>query len=123
MPSSGTSFALQETKMISMQLKITSVLHRTAEVMHALRLQMGRTLVQPGCIQCRLIQDEEEPNVILYQEDWTGWEQIEKNIRSERFAWILELMELSSSTPNLTFCDVHEMRGIEYVRQLRMQKN
>jgi quinol monooxygenase YgiN len=88
-------------------------------MIEALRLQMGRTQVRPGCIQCRISQDVDEENIVHYQEAWISWEALDKHIRSERFARILELMEQSSHTPDLSFCDVHETRGMEYVRRLR----
>ena len=109
--------------MIYMNLRIDPSPERTSALVHALRLHMGRTEVQPGCIQCRLSQSGDDQNIILYQEEWATWEAIEKHIRSNRFSWILELMELSSTTPDLNFCDVHEKRGIEYVKQLRIQTN
>jgi quinol monooxygenase YgiN len=105
--------------MISMNLKIVPQPRRTGELIQALRLQMSRTEAQPGCIKCRLSQDQRDPNVVFYQEDWGGWSEIEKHIRSDRFARILELMELSTVTPELSFCDVHETRGMEYVQKLR----
>ena len=106
--------------MIYMNLKLVPLPARTEPLIHALRLQMSRTQVQPGCIQCRLSQDPADPNVILYQEEWNSWEEIEKHIRSARFSKILELMELSSKSPDLSFADVHELRGMEYVQQLRL---
>jgi quinol monooxygenase YgiN len=109
--------------MIYMRLRLTPQIDRTDEMVHALRLQIGRTLVQPGCRECVVSQDVEETNIVLYQEEWNSWEEIEKHIRSERFSRILEIMELSDSTPGLSFCDVRETRGMEYVRKLRTGKN
>jgi quinol monooxygenase YgiN len=109
--------------MIWMNLKIIPPPEKAAELIRALRLQMGRTQVQPGCLQCRINQDVQEPNVILYQEEWKSWNDIEKHILSERFAWMLELMELSCNTPDLQFSDVHETRGMEYVRKVRKAKS
>jgi quinol monooxygenase YgiN len=105
--------------MISMKLKIVTSPHQTVQLVHALRLQMSRTETQPGCIQCILSQDPQEQNIIFYEEAWKGWKDIEKNIRSERFSWILQLMELSIEKPDLSFCDIHETRGMEYVKKLR----
>src|SRR5262245_42061198 len=105
--------------MIFMKLRIVPSLHRTAELVNALRLQMSRTEAQPGCIHCSLSQDPQVPNVIFYEEEWKGWKEIERHIRSARFSWILQLMELSTETPDLSFCDIHETRGIEYVQKLR----
>jgi quinol monooxygenase YgiN len=102
-----------------MNLKLMPVPHRTSELIDALRVQMSRTQAQPGCLECHISQDSEEKNIVLYQEEWNSWHELEKHIRSERFAWILELMEQSSKTPYLKFCDVHQTRGMEYVRKLR----
>jgi len=80
---------------------------------------MGPTQVVPGCIQCRLSQDMRDPNTLLYQEEWSSWRELEKYIRADRFSRILELMELSSTEPELTFNVVKETRGIDYVMKLR----
>ena len=107
--------------MIHMTLKITPLHNRTDRMIQALRLQMVRTQAQPGCIGCRVTQDAEHHNIILYQEEWNSWNELEKHIRSNRFRWILELMEQSSNTPELRFCDIHETRGMEYVSKLRCE--
>ena len=105
--------------MIFLNLKLIPLSHRTDELIEALRLQMGRTQIQPGCIKCRLSQDTQEQNIVLYEEVWKSWEKLESHIRSDRFLWILELMEHSSHKPELSFSDVREVRGMEYVRKLR----
>jgi quinol monooxygenase YgiN len=109
--------------MIWMNLKIIPLPDRTEELIRALRLQMGRTQVQPGCLHCQIHQDADQPNVVIYHEQWKSWTDIERHIGSDRFAWILELMELSCNTPDLQFCDVNETRGMEYVRRIRKAKS
>ncbi|HSE41622.1 MAG TPA: hypothetical protein VLH08_12745 [Acidobacteriota bacterium] len=84
---------------------------------------MGRTQARPGCIRCNITQDAKKKNVVLYKEEWNSWTDLEKQIVSSRFSWILELMEQSSNTPELSFCDVQETRGMEYVSRLREVKN
>lgn len=108
--------------MIFLNLKLCPSLERVQDVVSALRIYMGPTQVQPGCIHCRLSQALREPNVILYEEAWSCWEQLEKHICSDRFAGILHLMEVSCDAPQLTFNDVHETRGMEYVWKLRMHR-
>jgi quinol monooxygenase YgiN len=105
--------------MILLNLRLIPPKNRVDEVVHALRLQMGRTEVMPGCAACRLTRDLDEKNVIVYQEEWNSWPDVEKHIRSDRFGSLLELMEISSRTPQLSFSDVHETRGIDYVERLR----
>ena len=102
-----------------MNLRIVPPPHRTRELINALRIQMGRTQIERGCLKCDLSQDTGTPNVILYHEAWSTWEDLERHVRSERFSWILELMELSATTPDLSFNDVHETRGMDYVQKLR----
>ncbi len=102
-----------------MNLKIIPSANRAADMIHALRLQMRRTEVQSGCVQCRISRDAQEQNIILYQEEWSSWEDLERHVRSDRFFWILELIEQSTNTPELSFCDIRETRGMEYVRKLR----
>lgn len=108
--------------MILLSLKIIPPHKRKNELIEAFRLQMNRIQVQPGCIRCRLSQDTEEENAILYEEEWGTWQDLDKHIRSDRFSWILELMEQSCNTPHLSFSDVRETHGIEYVRKLRKGK-
>lgn len=105
--------------MIWMMLRVIPEPDRATELIRALRLQMGRTKVQPGCLDCQICQDVQDPHVVIYQEQWRSWPDIEKHIGSERFASILELMELSSDAPDLQFCDIHETRGMEFVRKVR----
>jgi len=105
--------------MILLNLRLIPPQNRLSEVVHALRLQMGRTEVLPGCTGCRLTQDLDEQNVILYQEEWRCWTDVEKHIRSNRFCSLLELMEISIRTPDLSFSDVYETRGMDYVERLR----
>jgi len=114
----GTHFAKVRT-MILLNLRLIPPENRVVEVVHALRLQMGRTEVLPGCSACTLTQDMDEKNVIVYQEQWNSWNDVERHIRSDRFGSLLELMEISSRTPALSFSDVHETRGIDYVERLR----
>lgn len=105
--------------MIHVNLKIVAPPDRVTAILNALRLQTGPTQVQPGCIRCDLSQDARDPNIIFYREEWSCWTDLEKHIRSDRFSRILDLMEISDRPPDLTFQDVSEIRGMEYVRKLR----
>lgn len=105
--------------MIYANLKIVAPPNRSIAILNALRLQIGPTQVQPGCIRCELCQDALDPNIIFYREEWNCWSDLEKHIRSDRFSRILDLMETSERPPDLTFQDVTEIRGMEYVRKLR----
>ena len=105
-----------------MNLRIIPLPPQIEAVIHALLVQMRRVRVQRGCIQCHISQDAQEENVILYQEEWNSWNEIETHIRSIRFNWILELIEQSSNAPELSFSDVREIRGMDYVRKLRTVK-
>jgi hypothetical protein len=70
-------------------------------------------------LKCSITQDAAKKSIVVYEEEWNSWNELEKQVSSERFLPILELMEQSSNTPELSFSDVQETRGIEYVRKLR----
>jgi quinol monooxygenase YgiN len=107
--------------MILMSLRITPLPKKKNELIEAFRLQMNRIQVLPGCIRCRLSQDTEE-NAILFEEEWRTWQDLEKHIVSDRFCWILELMEQSYTIPQLSFTDLCKTRGIEYALEIRKGK-
>ncbi|MEW6368396.1 MAG: antibiotic biosynthesis monooxygenase [Acidobacteriota bacterium] len=102
-----------------MSLKLHPAPDRVDEVVRALGNLLGPTKVQPGCVECGVYQETGNPGGILYQEQWSSWKHLEAHLKSDRFARILELMEVSTDPPELTFHGIHEIRGIEYVHEVR----
>jgi quinol monooxygenase YgiN len=52
-------------------------------------------------------------------EEWQDWLSIENHIRSDSYRSILELMELSSTPPEIKFCSVSDIQGMEVLERLR----
>ena len=71
------------------------------------------------CIQACLYRDIDEPNAVCYVEDWSSTEALETEIRSDRFSSLLALMETAAEPPTLQFRLVDDLRGLDYVAEVR----
>lgn len=105
--------------MIRMRLQLVPPCQRVDEVISALRVLISRTEVKRGCLDCRLTRDESDPSIVTYEESWREWEDLERHIRSESYRAFLELMEVSTEKPVLQFEEPGEVRGIEFVQEVR----
>jgi quinol monooxygenase YgiN len=91
------------------------------------KLQMGRALasltrpteVQPGCLNCRLLQNWHASNELLVETDWRSKEDLIRHLQSDAYKRILLFLELSPKPPILEFYTVQEVSGIELVKEAR----
>ena len=88
-------------------------------MIRALHLFMGPTQVEPGCLSCCVYQNADKSTVILYMEHWSSWETLAMHIQTTRYVQLLELMEASLETPLLSFHNMQEARGMEYLKSVR----
>ena len=66
-----------------------------------------------------MYRDLDEQNAVCYTEDWSSTEALEANIRSDRFSSLLALMETAAEPPTLEFRLVDDLRGLDYVAEVR----
>jgi len=57
--------------------------------------------------------------VVWYFEDWTDVEAFERHLRSDRFARLLSVLELSAEPPRLECRLISESRGLDYLAAVR----
>ncbi len=88
-------------------------------MMRTLSHIMVSAQVDRGCGHAELTRDAEDASVLIYVEDWTDREQLERRIRSERFGALLELMEACPAAPRLELRFVSDVQGLDYVASLR----
>jgi quinol monooxygenase YgiN len=72
-----------------------------------------------GCLRAQLHADVTDPDAFCYSEEWLTVEDVVREIRSTRFNRLLELMEAASEPPELLFRFVAETRGLDYVAEVR----
>jgi quinol monooxygenase YgiN len=67
----------------------------------------------------KIYEADEEGDEILYVEQWLTKEALYRHIQSDLYMRILEVIELSTVSPQLSFQEVSETRGIDLVIALR----
>ena len=60
--------------------------------------------------------------VICYTEEWKTEDDLKRQLRSDRFSVLVELMEHSSEVPTIEFALTDSTRGIEYAEEIRNLK-
>ncbi len=79
----------------------------------------GPTSAQPGCISCKFYQDIDEPDNMLFVEEWSSREEYEHHIRSNTFRIILSLIDLSDETPLIKLNTISKTEGLEAIKAVR----
>lgn len=89
------------------------------EVLRALRKLRGPWEADAGCVHCRILQDLGQEERLTFVSAWRTWGDLERHVKSDAYQSLLALMELSSTTPEVTFHTVNQTLGIELVEMLR----
>ncbi len=105
--------------MVTSLLKITVAHQKKKAAIQTVRSLLGWTSAQPGCISIAFYQDTDSPGTLMLFEEWEDWRSIENHIQSDSYRSILELMELSSTPPEIKFCSVSNIQGMEFLERLR----
>lgn len=85
----------------------------------ALQSLMLRTRREPGCAGCSVSTELGDPAVIDYRESWTDEASLRRQIRSDRFSTLVELMERATAHPAIEFSLREGVRGLDYARDVR----
>ncbi len=105
--------------MITASLRMVVPGRRKDEVIRAMRSLKGPTSAQPGCVDCRILEDADDAGVVLYVEEWGSREQLERHIRSEPYRRLLSIMEMAAERPEIRYDTVSQRQGFELVEAIR----
>jgi quinol monooxygenase YgiN len=83
---------------------------------------MVSTRAEPGCVGCSLSTDMGRQAVIRYTEEWMTEDDLKRQLRSDRFSVLAELMEHASEVPTIEFALKGSIRGIDYAEEIRNLK-
>jgi quinol monooxygenase YgiN len=72
-----------------------------------------------GCINCCLTTSMAERVTINYIEEWRTEEDLKRQLRSDRFTALAELLESASGRPTIEFALPGAVRGIDYAGEVR----
>ena len=72
-----------------------------------------------GCLNCCLTTSMGERVIISYVEDWRTEDDLKRQLRSDRFTALAELLESASGRATIEFTLPDGNRGIDYAGQVR----
>ncbi len=89
-------------------------------MVQALATVTGQAMLQRGCVDCRLYAETGNPQSLCYLEQWSTLQDLEFQLRSQRFGMLLAIMETAPQAPALEVRTISAQRGLEYIRSLRL---
>jgi len=101
--------------MIQVALRIVAPAAKRDELLDVLRCLKGPTEVSKGCRLCRVLQDAENAQALMYLVQWDTRDDVEEHFRSERFRRLLPYIEMSMEPPEVEVSAIDRLGGIEFL--------
>ena len=93
--------------------------HEAERITAALHALMVAARSEPGYVRCRLSTDMGQRAWLKYVEEWNGEMDLQRQLRSARFARLAELIERAIERPLVEFELPCGVRGLDYVGEVR----
>ena len=88
----------------------------------ALHELMVAARAEPGCMSCNVSTELGERAGFRYVEEWRRESDLQRQLRSDRFARLAELMERATDRPCVEFTLPSGVRGLDYAEEVRQGK-
>lgn len=105
--------------MIELRIRLPTRPSETASAGQALTTLTVSAQADRRCVRAQITADVEDPNTLIYEEEWLDEQSLAMRVRSERFNTALSLMESCSTPPVLEFRFLSGVRGLDYVAEVR----
>jgi quinol monooxygenase YgiN len=105
--------------MIQAVVTIVAAADKRDEMLKSMRSTIGPTRVEAGCIDCRVVVDAVDPNLLTLIQTWDTRADLSRYVRSNRYRVVLAIMESSVKRPEVIFDTISEREGLEAVTKLR----
>jgi quinol monooxygenase YgiN len=93
--------------------------HEAERITAALHALMVAARSEPGYVRCQLSTDMGQRARLRYAEEWNGEADLQRQLRSTRFAQLAELIERAVERPLVEFELPSGTRGLDYVEEVR----
>ncbi len=107
--------------MVELVLKITARPSGVRAMVQALASVMFKARLERACLDCQTYAETATPRSLQYVEQWPTLQDLESQLRSERFGMLLAIMETASEAPHLEVRTVSEQRGLDYIGEIRLR--
>lgn len=91
----------------------------SGSILAALHALMVAARAEPGSCGCHLTTEMGERAGLSYTEEWIHEDELKRQLRSERFSRLAELMERATEQPKVEFALPCGVRGLEYAEAVR----
>ena len=105
--------------MIELRIRLPTRPGETASVGQALATLTVSAQADRRCARAQIAADVEDPDTLIYEEEWLDEPSLAMRVRSERFNMALALMENCPAAPLLEFRFLSGVRGLDYVAEVR----
>ncbi len=109
--------------MIELVLNIASRAGSMPATVQALTNVLLQAQLDRACVDCRLYAEIGNPRSLRYVEQWPTLQELESQLRSQRFGMLLAIMETAPEAPELRVRTISEQRDLEYVSAVRLSPN
>lgn len=89
------------------------------ELVRALNALMNSARAESGLLNCKLYRQVDNENTLCYVEDWQTVNDLEYQIRSNRYTQLLALMETATELPVIEFHTISQTQGLSYLQAVR----
>jgi quinol monooxygenase YgiN len=89
------------------------------EALKILRLTAEQCRLRPCCLSCRIYEDVQENNVLMFEQSWRSLDDLERHLRSDEYYKVLLVMEMALKQPDIRFDTISGSTGIETVEKAR----
>ena len=114
----GAAFAIFPLMLLSL-ITIYPCPGDESKIIDVLDSMQGLVTTKADCQGCFLTVEAITGKSIYYMERWRTREALDRHLRSPLYRQILEVIELSRTTPTFEFLEVKELGGLSLVEQAR----
>lgn len=105
--------------MIIESVRIVVTQSKREQVRRALAAWAGPAEVEPGCMECRILQESSEAQAFRYEARWRTEDDLARHLRSEHYKRLLAVMDMGSEPPLVEFHTVAETKGLDLIERTR----
>ena len=89
------------------------------EVRQYLSAECSATRRYPGCLDCHLEHDADQPAVICYSSHWSDEAHLRLFLASETQGRLIQFIELSRKPPEISICGKKTDMSLRYLQAIR----
>ena len=101
--------------MIQACFRLVAPQGKRQEFLNVLLSLKGPTEALARCRACWILQDADNDHTITYLVHWDTLDDLEAHLRSERFRRLLPYIEMSVAPPVVSFANMEDVCGIEFL--------